>query len=74
MIVKPRERAIALVQKYYRESALLAQNLSWPQAKECAQITVDEILAATQPLTADLYPELDTVNFWQGIKREIEKL
>lgn len=64
--MKPREEAIRLVQRYYRESDLLAEDLSWLQAKECALIAVDEISRTV------LSPTLG--DHWQKIREEIEKL
>lgn len=65
-----KEKAEKLVNKYFRDSDLLVEDLTWIQAKECALIAVDEILLAIT--YADYY--LSQVSFWEEVKEEIEKL
>ena len=43
---------------------------AWEHAKQCALIAVDEIIK--QELTYD--PFFSDINYWQEVKREIEKL
>ena len=60
----PQEKVNELIRKYYRDSDLLVEDLSWIQAKECALIAVDEILNIG----------FIEVPYWQEVKQEIEKL
>ena len=46
----PREKAKELVSKYYKDSDLLVEDLSWTQAKECALMAVNEILNLSHKL------------------------
>jgi len=71
MTMTPREKAKELVSKYYKDSDLLVEDLSWTQAKECALIAVDEILNHHSQ-EKNLY-RIDTY-YWQEVKKEIEKL
>ena len=64
----PQEKAEELVNKYYNKSDLLYETLSFIQAKECALITVDEILKVAFYSTDEIY------NFYLEVKQEIEKL
>ena len=66
----PKEKAKELLKKYFRDSDLLVEDLTWIQAKECALIAVDEILDAI----VGTY-DFDTLNeYWQEVKQEIENL
>jgi hypothetical protein len=60
----PQEKANELIRKYYRDSDLLVEDLSWIQAKECALIAVDEILNIG----------CIEVPYWYEVKQELEKL
>jgi preprotein translocase subunit SecE len=64
-----KEKAKELINKYFKESDLLYEDLTWTQAKECALITVDEILNVIE----DNCLEYDD-NYWQEVKQELEKL
>jgi len=66
----PKEKATALVDKYY-EDDLMWEDLSYIQAMKCALITVDEILNHHSQ-EQGLY-RIDTY-YWQEVKKEIEKL
>ncbi len=61
----PQEKANELVKKYYRDSDLLVNDLSYIQAKECALIAVYELLEECR-LERDWY--------WVRVKTEIENL
>jgi hypothetical protein len=65
----PQEKADELIRKYYRNSDLIAEDLIWTQAKECALIAVDEILDF---LSKSQYNYVNTITHWQEIKQEIE--
>ena len=70
----PKEKAEELVKKYYRDSDLLVEDLTWIQAKECALIAVQEIINAnphSNPFTTEVY---STMLFWQEVKTEINNL
>jgi hypothetical protein len=60
----PKEKAIDLLDKYYYDTDLLYEYLTWIQAKKCALITVDEILNI----------ECIEVLYWKEVRQEIEKL
>jgi len=62
-----KEKALELVEKYHKEYDLLFWDLSWIQAKQCALIAVDEIIEN------GFNPQLP-YNYWQEVKKEIEKL
>ena len=57
-----------LVDKYYLQSDLLYECLSFIQAKECALIAVDEILFIVSKYN-DTQAE---VSYWQEVKKEME--
>jgi hypothetical protein len=69
----PKEKAEELIKRYYRDSDLLVEDLSWIQAKECVLIAVDEIInyLTTSP---DVQTSLNAVDYWQEVKEEIKKL
>ena len=62
----PKEKAEELVNKYYNGDDLLYETLSFIQAKQCALITVNEVLG---DMGADR-----GYAFWSEVKQEIEKL
>jgi hypothetical protein len=66
----PKEKASQLVKRFYRDSDLLVEDLSFIQAKECALIAVDEILHS-RPIITDSQVEYQ-YNYWQEVKQEIE--
>lgn len=71
--METKEKALELVNKYHKGYDLL-WDLTWIQAKLCASITVDEIISAnphSNPLNTDVY---STMDYWQEVKQEIEKL
>lgn len=74
----PKEKAIVLCKKYYRDSDLLAEDLSWIQAKECALITADEVINTLNYDIRDLDVRgsllLDIIDYWRKVKQEIQKL
>jgi hypothetical protein len=67
----PQEKAKELVNKYFKESNLLYEDLTWIQAKECALIAVDEIINIKL-----LWYQKDTkeLDYCKQVKQEIEKL
>ena len=68
----PKEKAKELIKRYYRDSDLLVEDLSWIQAKECALIAVDEILEEALGLDDNDYQS--KYDYWLEVKQEIEKL
>ena len=71
----PAEKAKELVNKYFKQSDLLYEDLTWIQAKECALIAVDELIRVT-PWGGDIDNEIadDSKEFYMKVKQEIEKL
>ena len=76
----PQEKAEELIKRYYRDSDLLVEDLSWTQAKECALIAVDEIIESSPSLpilgdggTFGEDIELSKI-YWKEVKKNIEKL
>ena len=82
----PQEKAEHLVQEYFNTISNL--NLNWrirslsdfkgtsgvDRAKECAIICVNKILAAnphSNPFNTDVY---STMDYWNEVKKEIQKL
>ena len=86
--MKPKEKAEKLIKRYYRDSDLLVEDLSWIQAKECALIAVDEILNSNPryPNNVDwddvgcthaYYYEAqfeEAEKYWEEVKQEINNL
>jgi len=71
----PQEKAKQLANKYFKQSDLLYEDLTWIQAKECALIAVDELIRVT-PWGGDIDNEIadDSKEFYIKVKQEIEKL
>ena len=73
----PKEKAEELVRKYYSFGLNNpAQSFSWYECKQCALIAVDEIDLLLQNSTPkdDPYANLSSLEYWQEVKQEIEKL
>lgn len=74
--MEPKEKAKELVDKYYSKFHRSGFN----HAKQCALIAVDEILKFEQLYLTRLdakmnrYTEESSVEYWQEVKQEIEKL
>jgi len=68
----PKEKAEELVDKFYQKAPL--ENIEFynndVMAKECALIAVDEIKGAIGSISV----WISTLNYWQEVKQEIEKL
>jgi hypothetical protein len=63
----PKEKAQELIRKYYRLGLHQdGQTLNWMEAKQCALIAVDEIIASNPMLPSNLN--------WLEVKQEIENL
>lgn len=80
----PKEKATELVDKYYQLFPLQKDVISiygtlswdydnWKQAKKCALIAVDEIIKAN-PYEVSKTDMDSTIDYWQEVKKEIEKL
>ena len=63
----PKEKAEELIKRYYRDSDLLVEDLSWIQANECALIAVE--FAKENPLNTNGYNK-----YLDELKQEIEKI
>jgi hypothetical protein len=72
----PQEKAKELIDKYFKKSDLLYEDLTWIQAKECALIAVDEILNNFGSRVGDKthYCNYLTIQYYDEVKNEIEKL
>jgi len=70
----PKEKAEELVDKYvsFAKGKILFQ-LTMESAKQCALIAVDEILKAVND-PDDTFLSKDGVDYWENVKKEIEKL
>jgi hypothetical protein len=68
----PKEKAEELIKRYYRDSDLLVEDLSWIQAKECAIIACRELKRQWIELTHIKGPAEAT--YWDSVKEEIKKL
>jgi hypothetical protein len=80
----PKEKARELVDKFYQTTPnetwineplgeFMETYTAWGQAKQCALITVDELIKIHYLLTntQDTSP---SINYWKEVKQEIEKL
>jgi hypothetical protein len=69
----PKEKAEELVRKYYTFGLNNpAQSFSWYECKQCALITVNEIIESHYFVLSGVKPNI--YNYWQEVKQEIEKL
>lgn len=69
----PKEKAEKLVGIYW-DNVTADTDGSWERAKQCALIAVDEILNSnphSNPFNTEVY---STMQYWQEVKQEIEKL
>ena len=72
--MKPKEKAEELVLKYLRIDNNTKEWLNKHMAKQCALITVNEIINSnphSNPFNTDVY---STMEFWIQVKKEIQKL
>ncbi|MCF8339682.1 MAG: hypothetical protein K9I82_01775 [Chitinophagaceae bacterium] len=83
MTQSPKEKADELIDKMYYigrydEKEDYNPAMAWERAKQCALIAVDEILQIfnNEWTKLDFWTEEInvTINFWQEVKQEIEKL
>jgi len=73
----PKEKAEELIKRYYRDSDLLVEDLTWIQAKECALIAIEEILEVKPSKKYwDTYSDEtpSAITYWQEVKTEINNL
>ena len=68
----PKEKAKELVNKFFRND-FLHHDINYQQAKECAIIAVDNAIDALSFLPYGL-DYLQQIDFWEGVKQEIENL
>jgi len=81
-VMTPKEKAKELVDKYFKllnyEFGDLVYSLSDKQPHQCALIVVDEILNILEDdgflLATSEYHNKKTMEYWQEVKQEIEKL
>jgi hypothetical protein len=68
--MEPKEKAIDLVHKFGME------NQYYERAKQCALICVDEIINVAKPEChiETAYNLEETLEYWEEVKQEIEKL
>ena len=68
--MEPKEKAIDLVHKFGME------NQYYERAKQCALICVDEIINVAKPEChiETAYNLEETLEYWEEVKKEIEKL
>lgn len=69
--MEPKEKAKQLANKYFQESDLLYEDLTWTQAKECASIAVNEIIS-TLDYDSILFKQQS--EYWEQVFIEIDKL
>ena len=70
----PQEKAKELVDRYFDEYKVFTKygKKVYEIAKQCALITVDEILSIKKEIWDDFHREY--FDYWQQVKAEIEKL
>jgi hypothetical protein len=71
--MKPKEKAIELVNKFYIEGDMLKESHSYRLAKKCALIAVDEIMQALSVIDYGMQ-YLAEIDYWEEVKKEIENL
>jgi len=64
----PKEKAEELVERMYA----CAEINEWT-AKRCALIAVDELIKAATPIFDSFWP-VNTTEYWQEVKQEIENI
>ncbi|MFZ4103750.1 MAG: hypothetical protein ACOYKI_03375 [Sediminibacterium sp.] len=67
----PKEKALELVNKFYRIIPLDKMTIDFDLAKKCALMAVDEILNDSFYTTTI---NISGVYFWEQVKKEIENL
>jgi hypothetical protein len=72
----PQEKTDELIRKYYRNSDLIDEDLTWTQAKECALIAIDEIIKECYMWNGNdnVIWETNRFNYWNEVKQEIKEL
>ena len=79
----PKEKANELVDKFYQTTpneawvneplGISEEYKAWKQAKQCALIAIDEIIASN-PIAFDEDDNCIAKHWWKEVKTEIEKL
>lgn len=72
--MSPKEKSKELANKYFQESDLLYEDLTWTQAKECALIAVDAVINSNPHSNPFNTEPFSTMDYWIEVKNEIEKL
>lgn len=72
----PKEKAIELFEKHFEFVEALSASNQIENAKQCALITVDEIIKANPHSTPTIYgvPPYSTIKYWEEVKQEIDQL
>ena len=76
-----KEKAKELVQKYHDMIWETGNTISKPMLKQCALICVDEIVKILMNLRGEFmdlknisYSKTESLEYWQEVKQQIEKL
>jgi hypothetical protein len=73
----PKQKAFELAHKFrlleIRTSETTTMMISMADAKQCALIAVDEIIKAVND-PDDTFLSKDGIDYWENVKKEIEKL
>lgn len=73
----PKEKAKELLDKFIPHTRVFHDVLGWEDyidsAKQCALIAVDEIMTALTVIHYGMQ-YLSAIDYWEGVKQEIEKL
>jgi len=75
----PKEKAEELVDRMYfsrryEDEENYIPKQAWNHAKQCALIAVDEIIEVLVDLSNGEFTYIHNVEYWQEVKKEIEKL
>ena len=73
----PKEKADELINKFIPHTKVFHEVLGWEDyidsAKQCALVAVDELIKIHYLLTTT-HDTSPSINYWQEVKQEIEKL
>jgi hypothetical protein len=72
----PKEKAIELIDKFKLKHKFFTNSFIKTTAKQCALISVDEILNGYEFDSLDIKHKriMDNINYWDKVKQEIENL
>ncbi len=69
----PKEKAQELLDKMYSVRSSSASDITMYFAKQCALIAVDELIKLDYD-SLEYYGELSSTDYWEEVRKEIEKL